>query len=73
MGTVMEFALLIGMILAVLKMGGYTGFFIAAMIYFINDITGKRIMKMAIGPVAAILTGIILNILYLLGLFTPLV
>lgn len=73
MGTVMEFALLIGMILAVLKMGGYTGFFIAAMIYFINDITGKRIMKMAIGPVAAILTGIILNVLYLLGLFTPLV
>ena len=33
--------------------------------------TGRRIMKMAIGPVAAIATGIILNILCVLGLFVP--
>ncbi|WP_195283421.1 YhfT family protein [Harryflintia acetispora] len=71
MTTVMEFALLIGAINAVVKMGGYTGFFIGAMIYFINEMTGRRIMKMAIGPVAAIATGIILNILCVLGLFVP--
>lgn len=71
MTTVMEFALIIGSINAVVKMGGYTGFFIAAMIYFINELTGKRIMKMAIGPVAAIATGIILNLLYYVGLFAP--
>ncbi|MVB12029.1 hypothetical protein CAFE_27580 [Caprobacter fermentans] len=71
MTTVMEFALIIGSINAVVKMGGYTGFFIAAMIYFINEMTGKRIMKMAIGPVAAIATGVILNILYYVGLFVP--
>lgn len=69
MTTVMEFALLIGAINATVKMGGYTGFFIGAMIYFINELTGRRIMKMAIGPVAAIATGIILNILYIVGLF----
>lgn len=69
MTTVMEFALLIGSINAVIKMGGYTGFFIGAMFYFINELTGRRIMKMAIGPVAAILTGLLLNLLYLVGLF----
>ncbi|MEM1483596.1 YhfT family protein [Oscillospiraceae bacterium PP1C4] len=67
--TVMEFALLIGSINAVIAMGGYTGFFIGAMIYFINEMTGRRIMKMAIGPVAAISTGILLNVLHLVGLF----
>lgn len=71
MTTVMEFALIIGSVNAVVKMGGYTGFFIAAMIYFINEMTGKRIMKMAIGPVAAIATGVILNVLYYVGLFVP--
>ena len=69
MGMVMEFSLLIGSMLAVLKMGGYTGFFIGAMLYFINELTGRRIMKMAIGPVAAIVTGILLNILHIIGLF----
>ena len=71
MTTVMEFALIIGSINAVVKMGGYTGFFIAAMIYFINEMTGKRIIKMAIGPVAAIATGVILNLLCYVGLFVP--
>ena len=69
MTTVMEFSLLIGAVNATVAMGGYTGFFIGAMIYFINEITGRRIMRMAIGPVAAIATGIILNVLYLVGLF----
>lgn len=69
MTMVMEFALLIGAINATIAMGGYTGFFIGAMIYFINELTGRRIMRMAIGPVAAIGTGLILNILYFIGLF----
>lgn len=69
MFTVMEFALLIGSINATVKMGGYTGFFIGVMINFINELTGRRITKMAIGPVAAIATGVILNILHIVGLF----
>ncbi|MEG1945530.1 MAG: YhfT family protein [Lachnospiraceae bacterium] len=69
MFTVMEFALLIGSINATVKMGGYTGFFIGVMINFINELTGRRITKMAIGPVAAIATGVILNILRVVGLF----
>ncbi len=72
MGTCVELALLIGSMNACVTMGGATGFFIGATIYFINEYTGKKIMKMAIGPVAAIGTGLILNLLTLVGLFTPL-
>jgi len=50
-------------------MGGATGFFIGAMVYFINEFTGKKIMHMAIGPVAAIVTGVVLNLMYFVGLF----
>lgn len=70
MTTVMEFALLIGSINACITMGGNTGFAIGAMIYLINEITGRKIMRMAIGPVAAIIVGILLNILHIVGLFS---
>lgn len=67
--TAMEFALLIGSVNASIQMGGTTGFFICAMVYFINELTGTKIMKMAIGPVGAIVTGILLNLLHIVGLF----
>ncbi|MGG7148542.1 YhfT family protein [Clostridium butyricum] len=71
MTTVMEFSLLIGSMMAVIKMGGYTGFFVAASIYFANEAMGRPVMKLAIAPVAAITTGIVLNLLYYIGLFVP--
>lgn len=71
--SVMEFSLLIGSIFAVIKMGGYSGFFVGAMVYMANDSMGKPIINLAIGPVAAIITGILLNVAYYLQLFTPLV
>lgn len=73
MNLSVEFALLIGSVIAATKMSATTtlgasgGFLIIAVIYLINEVSGKRIMKMAIGPIAAILTGIILNILYFVG------
>lgn len=78
MNTCVEFALLIGSIAACCTMGSSTsagsagGFILGGIIYLINEMTGRKIMRMAIGPVAAITTGIILNITYILGL-TPLV
>ncbi|MGR1083048.1 YhfT family protein [Olegusella massiliensis] len=45
-------------------------FGIAAAIYYINEVTGRKIMRMAIGPVFALGTGVILNLLYLVGLVT---
>ena len=73
MGTCVEFALIFGSLNAVITMGNAVGnptlaFMIAATIYLINEITGRKIMKMAIGPVFTIGTGIILNLLYLIGL-----
>ncbi len=65
----MEFALLIGAIMSCNEMGGGTGLAIGALIYFINEGLGKPVMKLAIGPVIAIGTGIILNLLYFVGLF----
>ena len=75
MGTCVEFALIFGSLNAVITMGNAVGnatlaFMSAATIYLINEITGRKIMKMAIGPVFAIGTGIILNLLYLVGLVT---
>lgn len=78
MNTCVEFALLIGSITACGNMGAATsagaagGFIIGAIIYLVNEMTGRKIMRMAIGPIAAIATGLILNLTYLIGL-TPLV
>ncbi|MEJ2764690.1 YhfT family protein [Photobacterium sp. MCCC 1A19761] len=70
MNTLMEFALLIGGVLAVMKMGATTGLTIFSMLFFLNEVMGRPVLKIAAPAVAAILTGILLNVLYVLGLFT---
>ena len=72
-GNLMDLALLIGSVFACIHMGGYTGFFIFVVVYFLNEVLGRKIIKMAIGPVGAIVTGIVLNLLYFAGLFAPIV
>ncbi|UXI03748.1 YhfT family protein [Photobacterium sp. TY1-4] len=69
MNTLMEFALLIGGVLAVMKMGATTGLTIFSMLFFLNEVMGRPVLKIAAPAVAAILTGILLNVLYVLGLF----
>ncbi|WP_026699539.1 YhfT family protein [Salibacterium aidingense] len=69
--TVMEIALLVGSVLAVLEMGSVTGFTIFALLYLFNEATGRPVIRLAAYPLAAIGTGVILNILYFLQLFTP--
>ncbi|NOH27100.1 YhfT family protein [Vibrio mediterranei] len=71
MNTLMEFALLIGGVLAVMKMGSTTGFTIFAMLYYLNEVMGRPILKIAAPAVAAIFTGVVLNLLYVFGLFVP--
>lgn len=74
MNTTVEFALLIGSMNAAIAMSSSTtlgasgGFVLLGLIYLINEVTGRRVMRMAIGPVAAISTGLILNILYFVGI-----
>lgn len=67
--TSLEFALIIGGINAASAMGGGLGLIIGASIYLLNEAFGRPIMRLAIGPVAAIGTGILLNLLYFAGLF----
>jgi hypothetical protein len=69
MNTLMEFSLLIGGVLAVMKMGSTTGLTIFTVLFFLNEIMGRPVLKIAAPAVAAILTGIALNLLYVLGLF----
>lgn len=71
MNTLMEFALLIGGVLAVMKMGQTTGFTIFAILYFLNEVMGRPVLKIASPAVAAILTGVILNLLFVVGMFVP--
>lgn len=71
MNTLMEFALLIGGVLAVMKMGNTTGLTIFVVLYYLNEVMGRPVLKIAAPAVAAILTGVILNILFVLGLFIP--
>lgn len=70
MNTLMEFALLIGGALAVMKMGGTTGLTIFSMLFFFNEVIGRPVLKIAAPAVAAILTGAILNIVFAFGLFS---
>ena len=71
MNMLMEVALLVGSIFAAIKMAGYTGFSIAVAIYFLNESLGRPVQKMAAPVVAVMITGILLNVLYWLGLFVP--
>lgn len=75
MNNVLEISLLIGSALAVLGMNApnvqgqnWLGFALFASLYMINEYLGKPIMRMAASPLAAIVTGIVLNIFYLLHL-----
>ncbi|NEY26769.1 hypothetical protein G4V03_01285 [Escherichia coli] len=71
MNMLMEMALLVGSIFAAIKMAGYTGFTIAAALYFFNESLGRPVQKMASPVVAVLITGIVLNILFYCGLFVP--
>jgi len=71
MNLLMEYALLIGAIFASIKMAGYTGFMLTTAIYFLNEAIGRPVLKIAAPVVAVILTGIILNLFFLGGIFIP--
>jgi hypothetical protein len=47
------------------------GYFVVAAVVVLNEAAGLPVNRLAIGPVAAILTGVLVNVLNVLTLFTP--
>ncbi|AOT70361.1 YhfT family protein [Geosporobacter ferrireducens] len=71
MSKLLEVALLVGGMNAANAMAPGIGFFIVLGLYILNDIAGRPVVRMAVGPMAAILVGILVNILTIIGLFVP--
>ncbi|SEI79979.1 Protein of unknown function [Alkalibacterium gilvum] len=71
MNRVLEVALLIGGALASEQIAPGIGFFWVIGVYLLNRTAKKPLVDMAVGPVAAIALGIIVNILFLLNLWAP--
>ena len=69
MSKLLEIALLVGGMNAANAIAPGIGFFLVAGLYILNEIAGKPVVRMAVGPIAAILTGILVNILAVVGLF----
>lgn len=69
MTKVLEVALLLGGLLSAYAMAQALGLYIVIGLYVLNKTSKKPIVEMAVGPVGAIATGVIINILYLVGLY----
>lgn len=69
MSKVLEVALLVGGMIAADSMAPGLGYLFVAGTYIINKTAKKPLVDMAVGPVAAIVFGILLNVLSLVGLY----
>lgn len=69
MSKLLELALLVGGMNAANAIAPGMGFFIVAGLYLLNEIAGRPVVSMAVGPIAAIIVGILANLLSLIGLF----
>ena len=69
MSKVLEVALLVGGMMATQAMAPGFGLFMVVGLYVLNKTSKKPIVDMAVGPVGAIGVGILINILYLIGLY----
>ncbi len=69
MNSVLEIALLVGSMIAANAMTAQFGFLFVIGLYALNKTSKRPLVSIAVGPIAVILLGIILNILTLLGLF----
>lgn len=65
---ILELALLIGGVNAANQIWAGTGMFIVIALYILNEIAGKPVIRLAAGPIAAIIVGILANVLALVGL-----
>lgn len=71
MNDVLEVALLVGGAMAAEQIAPGIGFLWVFGAYLLNKQSPRPIVALAVGPVAAIALGILVNLLYLVGLFLP--
>ncbi|MBA4493220.1 YhfT family protein [Paenactinomyces guangxiensis] len=71
MTRLLEVALLIGGANAANMMAPGLGYFLIGGFYVLNEAAGRPVVRMAIGPIGAIVTGIIANLLVASGLMSP--
>lgn len=69
MSRVLEVALIVGGMIAADAMAPGLGYLFVAGVYILNKTAKKPLVDMAVGPVAAIFFGILLNIFSVLGLY----
>lgn len=68
MTQILEVALLVGGMVAANNMAPTFGYFVVAGLYILNIIAGAPIVKMAVGPLASVLVGILANVFVYLHL-----
>ncbi|MDR1874415.1 MAG: YhfT family protein [Synergistaceae bacterium] len=71
MSKILEIALIVGGVLAAQAMAPGFGYFVVIGLYVLNQVARRPLVNMAVGPVGAIATGLLLNVLYYLNLFVP--
>ena len=71
MNKVLEIAIMAGSMMAGNTLAPGTGFLFVAGAYALNKTAKKSLVEIAVGPVAVIALGILLNVLFVLGIFTP--
>jgi hypothetical protein len=71
MSKLLDVALLVGGFFAANAMAPGLGIFIVAGLFILNQTAKRPIVSMAVGPVGAILVGVLVNVLYYLGLYLP--
>ena len=69
MSKVLELALIGGSLLAAGEMASGIGYIFVIGLYTLNKTSKKPFMDIAMGPIAAIILGILINILYVLKLY----
>ncbi|HCB92154.1 MAG TPA: hypothetical protein DEP64_09430, partial [Ruminococcaceae bacterium] len=70
MGRVLDIALLIGGMMAAQAIAPGFGLFVVIGLYVLNKFAKKPLVELAVGPVGAIFTGLLVNVLYCVGLYT---
>ena len=70
MTKLLEVAILVGSMTAAEGMAPGFGFLIVGGLFVMNEYFKKPIVRMAVGPIAVIVVGILINIFAVLGLYS---